>query len=115
MKKLLVTFVFMAPIVSEAYRCVDADGTVKYQDFMCEVNHPQADSVSSLKISAPKKYVGEKISLNFQSVDVRQVLQIIAGVGGFKLDLDPSVQGSIAMQYVGIPWDQALDMALHPS
>lgn len=52
------------------------------------------------------------MSLNFTSVDVRQVLLIIADVGGFKLDMAPSVQGNVAMRYVNIPWDQALDNVL---
>lgn len=61
---------------------------------------------------APGPYVGKPISLNFQDVPVRTVLQIIADYTGFNLVTSDSVSGNITLRLDGTPWDQALDMVL---
>lgn len=58
------------------------------------------------------KYIGNPISLDFQDVPVRQVLQIIAQVNGFNLVTTDSVTGNVTISLSGVPWDQALDMIL---
>lgn len=68
-----------------------------------------ADQVASLESS---KYEGEPISLDFQDVPVRQVLQIIAKVNGFNLVTTDTVTGNVTISLTGVPWDQALDMIL---
>jgi len=57
-------------------------------------------------------YSGSPISLDFQDVAVRQVLQIIAQVNGFNLVTTDTVSGNITISLTGVPWDQALDMIL---
>ncbi|MBF7073773.1 type IV pilus secretin PilQ family protein [Glaciecola sp. MH2013] len=57
-------------------------------------------------------YEGEPISLDFQDVPVRQVLQIIAQVNGFNLVTTDTVAGNVTITLSGVPWDQALDMIL---
>lgn len=57
-------------------------------------------------------YTGEKLSLNFQDIDVRTVLQIIADFTGFNLVASDSVEGSITLRLKNVPWDQALDIVL---
>ncbi|MFC6438781.1 type IV pilus secretin PilQ [Bowmanella sp. JS7-9] len=57
-------------------------------------------------------YAGAPISLDFQDVPVRQVLQIIAQVNGFNLVTTDSVNGNVTISLSGVPWDQALDMIL---
>ena len=57
-------------------------------------------------------YTGSPISLDFQDVPVRQVLQIIAQVNGFNLVTTDTVAGNITISLSGVPWDQALDMIL---
>ena len=57
-------------------------------------------------------YAGEPISLDFQDVPVRQVLQIIAQVNGFNLVTTDTVTGNVTISLSGVPWDQALDMIL---
>jgi len=57
-------------------------------------------------------YSGEKLSLNFQDIEVRTVLQIIADFTGFNLVASDSVQGSITLRLKNVPWDQALDIVL---
>lgn len=58
------------------------------------------------------KYTGKPISLDFQDVPVRQVLQIIAQVNGFNLVTTDTVTGNVTIRLAGVPWDQALDMIL---
>jgi type IV pilus assembly protein PilQ len=57
-------------------------------------------------------YSGKPISLDFQDVPVRQVLQIIAQVNGFNLVTTDSVTGAVTLNLQNVPWDQALDMIL---
>lgn len=57
-------------------------------------------------------YEGKPISLDFQDVPVRQVLQIIAQVNGFNLVTTDTVNGNVTISLSGVPWDQALDMIL---
>lgn len=58
------------------------------------------------------QYTGERISLSFQSIDVRSLLQIIADVAGTNMVVSDSVNGDIAMRLQNVPWDQALDIIL---
>ncbi|WP_232359220.1 type IV pilus secretin PilQ [Paraneptunicella aestuarii] len=59
-----------------------------------------------------QKYVGAPISLDFQDVPVRQVLQIIAQVNGFNLVTTDTVSGNVTITLNNVPWDQALSMIL---
>lgn len=58
------------------------------------------------------QYTGERISLSFQAIDVRSLLQIIADVAGTNMVVSDSVSGDIAMRLQNVPWDQALDIIL---
>lgn len=58
-------------------------------------------------------YSGKPISLDFQDVPVRQVLQIIAQVNGFNLVTTDTVNGAVTLNLNNVPWDQALDMILN--
>lgn len=57
-------------------------------------------------------YTGERISLNFQDIEVRAVLQMIAEFTGLNLVTSDSVQGRVALRLDNVPWDQALDLVL---
>jgi type IV pilus assembly protein PilQ len=57
-------------------------------------------------------YKGEKLSLNFQNVEVRAVLQVIADFTGLNIITSDTVQGSLTLRLKDIPWDQALDIIL---
>ncbi len=63
-------------------------------------------------IASKSEYSGEPISLDFQDVPVRQVLQIIAQVNGFNLVTTDTVSGNVTISLSGVPWDQALEMIL---
>jgi len=57
-------------------------------------------------------FSGERISLNFQDIDVRTVLQLLADFNDFSLIVGDNVTGNITMRLVNVPWDQALEMVL---
>ncbi|WP_339845723.1 type IV pilus secretin PilQ [uncultured Halopseudomonas sp.] len=57
-------------------------------------------------------YTGEKLSLNFQDIEVRSVLQLIADFTDLNLVASDTVQGSITLRLQNVPWDQALDLVL---
>ncbi|MBK8336567.1 MAG: type IV pilus secretin PilQ, partial [Sterolibacteriaceae bacterium] len=57
-------------------------------------------------------YKGEKLSLNFQNIDVRSVLQVIADFTNFNIITSDSVQGNLTLRLKDVPWDQALDIIL---
>lgn len=74
----------------------------------------EVDAVTEKTIAAQEASVfeGAPISLDFQDVPVRQVLQIIAQVNGFNLVTTDTVSGNVTISLSGVPWDQALDMIL---
>lgn len=87
---------------------------VSYQtgdQFTLELQPLTQDKVDERKKLMPQ-YTGERISLNFQSVDVRQVLQIIGDVANTNMVISDSVTGEIAMRLQNVPWDQALEIIL---
>jgi type IV pilus assembly protein PilQ len=57
-------------------------------------------------------YSGEKLSLNFQNVDVRAVLQVIADFTGLNIITSDTVTGNLTLRLKDVPWDQALDIIL---
>jgi len=57
-------------------------------------------------------YKGEKLSLNFQSIDVRSVLNVIADFTDLNIITSDTVQGSLTLRLKDVPWDQALDIIL---
>ena len=79
--------------------------------FTIELQPLSADKKEEKKKDQPT-YTGERITLSFQSVDVRSLLQIIAEVAGTNMVVSDSVQGEVAMRLENVPWDQALDIIL---
>ncbi|PHI38478.1 secretin [Pseudoalteromonas sp. GCY] len=59
-----------------------------------------------------KEYKGQPITLNFQDIPIRSVLQIIADTNDFNLVTSDTVSGNITLRLDGVPWDQALDVVL---
>ncbi|UJF25105.1 type IV pilus secretin PilQ [Suttonella sp. R2A3] len=70
----------------------------------------QVDEVQGF--SATKRYRGEPLSLNFQDIEVRAVLQIIAEFTGNNVVVSDAVSGNITLRLDNVPWDQALDIIL---
>ncbi len=83
-------------------------------------NYYQLDNLFTLTVAplsdnaddVSDQYAGQPISLNFQDIPVRTVLQIIADYNGFNLVTTDSVTGNITLRLDGVPWDQALDIIL---
>ena len=72
-------------------------------------------NVTSLGVGAGKtkqKFTGKRISLDFQNVDVRTVLQILGTESGMNSVASDSVQGKMTLSLKDVPWDQALDLIL---
>lgn len=61
---------------------------------------------------ANKEYTGELLSLNFQDIEVRAVLQILADFTGLNIVVSDTVQGNLTLRLQNVPWDQALDIIL---
>ncbi|MEJ2761465.1 MAG: type IV pilus secretin PilQ, partial [Gammaproteobacteria bacterium] len=57
-------------------------------------------------------YTGERLSLNFQNIEVRAVLQLLADFTGMNLVASDSVKGNVTLRLKNVPWDQALDIIL---
>ncbi len=64
------------------------------------------------KLTPGTGYTGQKLSLNFQNIDVRQVLQVIADFTGFNVVTSDSVNGTVTLRLLDVPWDQALEIIL---
>ncbi len=88
-----------------AARFIQAENTITV--FISEIEQAKEEEEAEQQI-----YTGSPISLDFQDVPVRQVLQIIAQVNGFNLVTTDTVSGNITISLSGVPWDQALDMIL---
>jgi type IV pilus assembly protein PilQ len=58
------------------------------------------------------KYTGERLTLNFQDISVRAVLQLLADASGQNIVVSDSVNGSVTLRLQNVPWDQALDVIL---
>jgi type IV pilus assembly protein PilQ len=72
-----------------------------------EKNTPKDDLVVG-----ETKYMGRRISLDFQQADISNVLRLIAEVSGFNIVIGEAVKSKVTMKLVSVPWDQALDMIL---
>ncbi|MES2624115.1 MAG: AMIN domain-containing protein, partial [Pseudomonadota bacterium] len=72
---------------------------------------PVAAAVSTARDPAAD-FSGERISLNFQDIEVRALLQILADFNNFSLVVGDNVSGNITMRLDNVPWDQALDLVL---
>lgn len=73
---------------------------------------PVAEDPNKLVQGARPGYAGEKLSLNFQNVEVRSVLQVIADFTGLNIITSDSVSGNLTLRLKDVPWDQALDIIL---
>ena len=77
--------------------------------FVVEVRQQTADPS---KLTQGPGYAGEKLSLNFQNIEVRSLLQVIADFTNFNIVTSDSVTGAVTLRLKDVPWDQALDIVL---
>ncbi len=79
------------------------------EQFVVEVKPIKVDAS---KLSQGPGYTGQKLSLNFQSIEVRSLLQVIADFTNFNVITSDSVNGTVTLRLQDVPWDQALDIIL---
>ncbi|MFK8984531.1 type IV pilus secretin PilQ [Acinetobacter seifertii] len=95
---------------------IQSSGSYEYMAYQAEnkltisLKRPQDKSVAST-YKAPS-YSGNKLSLDFQDIEVRRVLQLLADFTGINMVAADSVQGNITLRLKDVPWDQALDIIL---
>jgi len=85
----------------------------------------QTDNVFTLELSPPveepepvgvfnetKEYSGERLTLNFQDIETRAVLQLLADTSDLNIVVSDTVQGNVTLRLQNVPWDQALDILM---
>ena len=72
----------------------------------------KASSKRTAGAEEKKEYTGERLTLNFQDIDVRSVLQLLADTSGQNILVSDSVSGNLTLRLQNVPWDQALDIVL---
>ncbi|MBJ9935529.1 type IV pilus secretin PilQ [Acinetobacter pittii] len=95
---------------------IQSTGSYEYMAYQAEnkltisLKRPQDKNVSASSKQA--NYSGNKLSLDFQDIEVRRVLQLLADFTGINMVAADSVQGNITLRLKDVPWDQALDIIL---
>ncbi|MFQ5488757.1 MAG: type IV pilus secretin PilQ, partial [Gammaproteobacteria bacterium] len=79
--------------------------------FTLEVKPVTPEEQAQARLKQPE-YTGAKLSLNFQDIEIRAVLQLIADFTGMNLVTSDSVQGNVTLRLKNVPWDQALEIIL---
>lgn len=79
------------------------------KQFVLEVREQKVDPA---KLTQGKGFNGEKLSLNFQNIEVRSLLQVIADFTNFNIVTSDSVTGTLTLRLKDVPWDQALEIIL---
>jgi len=96
---------------------VEPKGTWEYaayqtdNKFIVEVK-PVTDDPNKLSKSGQMGYAGEKLTLNFQKIDVREALNVIADFTDLNMVISDTVSGNLTLRLKDVPWDQALDIIL---
>jgi len=86
---------------------------VAYQtDNQYVVEVRQRPRVTAATRAEEKVYTGERLTLNFQDIDVRPLLQLLADTSGQNIVVSDSVKGRVTLRLQNVPWDQALDIVL---
>lgn len=97
---------------------IEPDGLWEYsayqadRQFIVDVKRV-AEDPNKMVPGTKQGYAGEKLSLNFQNVEVRTVLQVIADFTNLNIITSDSVTGSLTLRLKDVPWDQALDIILN--
>ena len=112
-----VTFIDMYSRGNDSYLEIEAQGV--YEHLAYQSNLVFTLEVKPIKPEEQEKrkkeefgYTGEKLSLNFQNIEVRAVLQLIADFTGLNLVASDTVTGTVTLRLKSVPWDQALDIVL---
>jgi type IV pilus assembly protein PilQ len=111
-----VTRITTAPQGENVRMTIDAQGnweqSVYQSDTQLVIDVKPVKEDPNRLASGPQGYKGEKISFNFQNVEVRAALQAVADISGLNIIASDSVSGSLTLQLKQVPWDQALDVIM---
>ncbi len=94
---------------------IDARGSWEHSAYQTDnqfVLEIKPQKVDPNKLSQGSGYSGEKLSLNFQNIEVRALLQVVADFTNFNIVTSDTVTGSVTLRLKDVPWDQALDIIL---
>ena len=104
---------------TDARIVISADGKYEqlaYQsdnEFTIEINPaPDKTQEESSLFSETKEYEGQRLTLNFQDIETRAVLQLLAETSGKNIVVSDTVQGNVTLRLRNVPWDQALDIVM---
>jgi type IV pilus assembly protein PilQ len=82
-------------------------------EFTIEINPSSAETdPSSSLFSETKEYEGQRLTLNFQDIETRAVLQLLAETSGRNIVVSDTVAGNVTLRLRNVPWDQALDIVM---
>ena len=82
-------------------------------EFTIEINPaPEESQAEASLFSESKEYEGQRLSLNFQDIETRSVLQLLAETSGKNIVVSDTVQGNVTLRLRNVPWDQALDIVM---
>jgi len=81
-------------------------------EFTIEINPKSEDTEQSDLFSETKEYEGQRLTLNFQDIETRAVLQLLAETSGRNIVVSDTVQGNVTLRLRNVPWDQALDIVM---
>lgn len=82
-------------------------------EFTIEINPaPETADTESSLFSSDKEYEGQRLTLNFQDIETRAVLQLLAETSGKNIVVSDTVQGNVTLRLRNVPWDQALDIVM---
>ncbi|MEM7054231.1 MAG: AMIN domain-containing protein, partial [Pseudomonadota bacterium] len=84
------------------------------RQLIIEVARPEAqvEVARELEFFQEREYTGRRVTLNFQDIAVRSVLQLIADISELNIVVSDSVTGNLTLRLANVPWDQALDIIL---
>lgn len=94
---------------------IEAKGDWEHSAYQSEnqfVIEMRARKVDPTKLTQGVGYNGEKLSLNFQNIEIRSLLQVIADFTNFNIVTSDSVSGALTLRLKDVPWDQALDIIM---
>ena len=81
-------------------------------EFTIEINPKVVDTERASLFSETKEYSGQRLTLNFQDIETRAVLQLLAETSGRNIVVSDTVQGNVTLRLRNVPWDQALDIVM---
>lgn len=81
------------------------------KQFILDVVPLSAEDIQAAKLKK-QVFIGKRISLNFQNIPIRSVLQVLADFTGVNIVVSDTVTGNITLRLNDVPWDQALDIIL---